>query len=91
MSPDVAASAAREACLRQYADAHESFSVREQIAVCESRMAEAAGERQFAQWAIRAYAVELDDPKPKAPVLAACGACPARKCDGCRMCREMSG
>ncbi len=88
MKPTRVNSRARDAALRQYGMAHESFSEREQIAVFESRMAEAAGEHAFANWALRAYRVELDDPKPPPPALAPCGACPPRQCDLCLMCRK---
>jgi hypothetical protein len=55
---------AKQAALRTYALAHDRFSEAEQMYVASGANAMAEGARVFAVIALRAYHVELDDPKP---------------------------
>lgn len=80
---------AQQAALLMLGDAHDHFSTLAQIAFKDRRDVEAQGNSQYAQWALRAYRVELSDPPPREPKFAPCGACPEKECDGCRMCRML--
>ncbi len=56
-------SEARQAVLRQLAAAHDMWAVYEQIAVQQGDPVEAEGSRRYADWVLRAYRAELDNPE----------------------------
>lgn len=57
---------ARESVLLQYGAAHDVHATEEQLAVDRGDYVEAEGRRAYANWVVRAYRAELDDPKPAA-------------------------
>ena len=57
--------AARSSALYAIAQAHDRFSERAQIALVEGDAKNAAELNRYADWCLRAYRAELDDPQPK--------------------------
>ena len=57
--------AAREAVLIAIADAHDRFSEREQLLRAEGKLEEAEGASVYANWCLRAFRAEQDDPTPR--------------------------
>ncbi len=53
---------ARKAVLRQLAEAHDRFAEQEQALILEGLYPEAEGAKKYADWVLRAYRIEMDDP-----------------------------
>jgi hypothetical protein len=58
--------AARQASLRALAAAHDRFATVEQVKWAEGDETEAEGAHKYANWVLRAYRAEMDDPEPAA-------------------------
>ena len=56
---------ARRAALEQYAHAHDAWSEREQLAALEGDVAYREECHRYAVMVLKAYRLELDDPKEK--------------------------
>jgi len=56
---------ARSAVIRQLAEAYDCHAEQEQVLVFEGRYDEAQAEHEVAQKVLRAYRIEMDDPKPE--------------------------
>lgn len=59
----VAHDTARREAIRIYARAYDEWATEEQVLLEEGKYAEAEGAHQHAQWCVRAYKAEIDDPK----------------------------